>query len=69
MTAEEHAVLFADRIKNLSDKNTKVTVNIIDGMVNYNAGDNQFSIPLPDWKEDAIIDESVYELEIEKIAE
>lgn len=69
MTAEEHAIQFAERIKNLSDKNAKVTVNIIDGMVNYNAGDNQFSIPLPDWKETVIVDEMMDEWNKDEITE
>ncbi len=57
MTAEEHALQFAERIKNTASKNSKVTVNVIDGMVNYSAGDNQFSIPLPDGEQTPVFDE------------
>lgn len=67
MTTEEHALQFAERMKNITSKNSKVTVSVIDGMVNYSAGDNQFSIPLPDGEQTPVYDEmQEVEKEVEK---
>lgn len=67
MTTEEHALKFAERIKNIASKDSKITVNVIDGIVNYSAGDNQFSIPLPDGEQTPVYDEmQELEKEVEK---